>query len=422
MDMLKLVFLAFVLSGHYYEGTMAMGICRFAREFPSKVNWTSLFLKDPAGGKQKVASSGEITTVQSICPLVEVNCTICQGTCRNPNGCPSSNCTKLETCRCNDGFLLKGGECVPEDECGCFIEGEGVLPEGGKYTNENCSEQCVCEEGLLTCNNTCDTNAECRAKNGVRNCYCNDGFKGDGQTCTALPKDCYEAYQTGHRQNGVYTILPKGWPGSAFEVFCDMNRGGWTLFQRRKDGVTNFYRGWEDYKHGFGSVKQGKDFWLGNEKLYYLTKQNTYKLRVDIVASGGAAKHALYDSFRIGNEGSNYRLNIAESTSGGNGGNGFKYSNGKSFSTHDNDHDACGKHNCAQRHRGAWWYNARTCQQCQTTAFCSRFHITSNCKNVCTRANLNGDYKGGNGKNIFWDYYQNCNLRSAEMKIRPSNP
>lgn len=101
--------------------------------------------------------------------------------------------------------------------------------EGGRYTNENCSEQCVCEEDFLNCNNTCDTKAECRAKNGVRKCYCNIGYEGDGKTCTALPKDCYEAYLAGHRKNGVYTILPQGWPGSPFDVSCDMNRGGWTV-------------------------------------------------------------------------------------------------------------------------------------------------------------------------------------------------
>ena len=50
----------------------------------------------------------------------------------------------------------------------------------------------------------------------------------------------------------MYTINPDG--GEAFDVYCDMTNGGWTFFQRRLDNSVYFYRGWADYKAGFGDL------------------------------------------------------------------------------------------------------------------------------------------------------------------------
>lgn len=77
---------------------------------------------------------------------------------------------------------------------------------------------------------------------------------------------------------------------------------------RRVDGVTNFYRNWTSFRNGFGSFNQTRDFWLGNEKLHYLTKQTNYKLRADITTSSGSELYEEYSSFRIGNESTAYVL------------------------------------------------------------------------------------------------------------------
>ncbi|CAG2204986.1 unnamed protein product [Mytilus edulis] len=77
------------------------------------------------------------------------------------------------------------------------------------------------------------------------------------------------------RGSGVYKIYPEGSGQAGFNVYCDMDSenvdGGWTVFQRRLNGEEYFFRGWRDYKEGFGTL-QG-EHWLGNAKLHILTSQ-----------------------------------------------------------------------------------------------------------------------------------------------------
>ena len=75
-----------------------------------------------------------------------------------------------------------------------------------------------------------------------------------------------------------------------FEVYCDQKTagGGWTVFQKRQDGSVDFYRGWSDYKRGFGNLNG--EFWLGLDKIHPLTVSSSNKLRVDLEA-GCAGKH-----------------------------------------------------------------------------------------------------------------------------------
>ena len=66
-------------------------------------------------------------------------------------------------------------------------------------------------------------------------------------------KNCAEVYQSGDRNSGVHKIDPDGL--GEFEVFCDQTTdgGGWTVFQKRMDGSVDFFRGWDEYKQGFGN-------------------------------------------------------------------------------------------------------------------------------------------------------------------------
>ena len=86
----------------------------------------------------------------------------------------------------------------------------------------------------------------------------------------------------------------------------------------------------------------------------------------------------------------------------GDAGDSLGYHNGMKFSTKDRDNDLAYEGSCAQRFKGAWWYQ------------------------TCHYSNLNGLYlrashtSRANGVNWYhWRGYY-YSLQKTEMKIRPS--
>ncbi|XP_046861367.1 angiopoietin-related protein 7-like [Xenia sp. Carnegie-2017] len=208
-------------------------------------------------------------------------------------------------------------------------------------------------------------------------------------------KDCADLYKKGEKKNGVYQINPDG--QGYFKVFCDMKSsgGGWTVFQRRQDGSVNFYRGWKDYKQGFGDLTS--EFWLGLDKIYRLTSARRNKLRVDLGDWSGNKAYVEYDYFAVKNENKKYQLSLGKYS--GNAGDSLSYHNGMAFSTKDSDNDKY-KGNCAINTKGAWWYNR------------------------CNTSNLNGHYysKGySSWSGVVWFRWKNNtkSLKFTEMKLKP---
>ena len=75
-----------------------------------------------------------------------------------------------------------------------------------------------------------------------------------------------------------------------------------------------FKRDWEDYKTGFGFLST--EFWIGNERLSFLTNQVMNELRIDVTLSNGLSVYVNYNSFRISDEWGQYKLVDAEDVSG----------------------------------------------------------------------------------------------------------
>ena len=125
----------------------------------------------------------------------------------------------------------------------------------------------------------------------------------------AVYKNCADVYKSGYKISGVYKIDPDGF--GEFDVFCDHNEtigGGWTVFQRRRDGSVDFYRVWDHYKRGFGSLSG--EFWLGLDKIHRLTANSSNKLRVDLERFSGETAFAEYSSFHVANETAKYKLTL----------------------------------------------------------------------------------------------------------------
>jgi len=130
------------------------------------------------------------------------------------------------------------------------------------------------------------------------------------------------------------------------------------LIQRNLDGSNFFNRTWTEFKEGFGNGKEnGGNFWIGNDVLHLLTKKNAYKLRFELQASSDEWYWAEYKHFRVNHENEHYKLEVS-GFSGNVGYDGMSWSNGRKFTTHDQDHDERVKENCATTTGGGFWYSA----------------------------------------------------------------
>ena len=72
------------------------------------------------------------------------------------------------------------------------------------------------------------------------------------------------------------------------------------------NGSVDFNSPWLDYKDGFGELSG--EFWLGLNKIYRLTSNGSYTLKIDLKSLGGEYKYALYSPFSVGDESSNFIL------------------------------------------------------------------------------------------------------------------
>jgi len=213
-----------------------------------------------------------------------------------------------------------------------------------------------------------------------------------------LPKSCSEVKT---RKSGSYEINVGG---SIVKVYCDMGKdgGGWTVIQRRGHfgHSENFYRGWNDYRNGFGN--QNRDHWLGLKYQNIMTGAQAQQLLITLDDWDGNSIQYTVNNYKISNEANKFKMDYSTMSPDSYS---WSYHKGSKFSTKDQDNDNYGD-NCAERHgKGGWWYNS------------------------CHNSNLNGLYgsRGSSGgKYVHWYHWKvNGNnkgkesLKKTEMKIRP---
>lgn len=208
---------------------------------------------------------------------------------------------------------------------------------------------------------------------------------------------CVDVLMKGHRKDGVYHIRPDQ-QRPMMTVYCDQMRqgGGWTVIQRRINGTVDFYKTWNEYKLGFGSLEG--EFWLGNDNIHFLTSQSV-ELLIEMETFGGVYYYAHYSHFEISNEAAKYQMKIS-GYSGTAGDSMTKLHNGAYFSTKDRNNDP-GANDCANLFNSGWWF-----KQCKD--------VDLNGVYVATKVGI--DHRG-----LKWEHLLGVgnNLKSSEMKIRP---
>uniref|UniRef100_A0AAY5KCN9 Fibrinogen-like protein 1 n=2 Tax=Esox lucius TaxID=8010 RepID=A0AAY5KCN9_ESOLU len=228
-------------------------------------------------------------------------------------------------------------------------------------------------------------------------------------------KDCSEIFKDGNTATGLYMVRPDQSPNS-FMVFCDMSDGGgWTVFQRRRDGTESFDRAWVEYKHGFGDSLSDGEFWLGNDPLHYLTSQGDYDLKINMEDFDGNQRFAKYNNFKVDDEKDQYQLHLGEYT--GNAGDALPEAhppagtkpdgrdfgrNGINFSTYD--HPNTEDEKCIRHDQSGWWFSK------------------------CESGNLNGHYYSGpyqamTDDGVVWYTWHGWwySIKSVVMMIRASD-
>ena len=174
---------------------------------------------------------------------------------------------------------------------------------------------------------------------------------------------------------------------------------GWLVIQRRVNGAVDFYRGWKDYRQGFGYP--AGEFWIGLEVMHNLTKNRTYKLRIDLEDFEGNTRYAEYSTFAISDEAHGHTLSIG--TYSGTAGDALTRHNNKPFLTKDHSERSPKSSICPLFNKGAWWYNA------------------------CYDSNLNGLYHRSStaayGVGVVWRQWKGYrySLQTSIMKIKPVN-
>ncbi|XP_061387717.1 ficolin-1-like [Musca vetustissima] len=172
----------------------------------------------------------------------------------------------------------------------------------------------------------------------------------------------------------------------------------WTTILRRFDGSVDFYRGWNEYRQGFGNPPNG-EFFIGLEKLHELTTAAAnIELKIILRDWQGEERYAIYSAFQIADQSEKYKIKKLGEYSG-TAGDSLSYNRGLKFSTFDADNDNS-RGNCAEALMGAWWFS-----DCSASHFFGAY-------------NTKRESETGGIVWFHWKYSSRYSFKYAEMLIK----
>ncbi|KAL8590153.1 hypothetical protein ACOMHN_010348 [Nucella lapillus] len=253
--------------------------------------------------------------------------------------------------------------CLPDFSCHSFIfqPDRGLCHLGSEPSFTNCSNmQPTANLKHYDMATTCHNGGVLQVGG---TCLCPRAYIGN--ICDIAMTDCSDVSRKAKlKKDGVYWIRPSASP-YPFQVYCRMIKKPRTYFMNRIHNDVNFTRSWDEYKRGFGNMT--KDFWLGLEKLHFLTVSGDYELRFRVRLKSTKNVYQIYKNVVVGDEQQQYRLWLLGDSTRGDLGDCLSSANGSSFSTPDRDNDNNNDTHCASLHQAGFWFHGDNCTLCNPT-------------------------------------------------------
>ncbi|XP_067316854.1 IgGFc-binding protein-like [Anolis sagrei] len=116
----------------------------------------------------------------------------CPASCSDRSAPSTCNMPCVETCQCNEGYVLSTDKCVPVESCGCTHDGLYYKPNEEFWADENCRSYCHCDPklGMVVCQpSNCKASERCTTVDGIRGCH-----PTSYATCTATGDHHYTTF------------------------------------------------------------------------------------------------------------------------------------------------------------------------------------------------------------------------------------
>ncbi|XP_077972409.1 uncharacterized protein LOC120340027 isoform X2 [Styela clava] len=157
-----------------------------------------------------------------------------------------------------------------------------------------------------------------------------------------------------NKEGAVYKLtLPAFLSG--IEVYCS-NHKGWLVLMRYEPNP-DFFRDFtlELYQTDVGKPAED-NYWIGLDNMHKITSYGNYKLKIELTPKIGTVITQVYESFRVGDEASMYKLTIGK----------FDKTESNTligagdFSQHDGAQFVATGGTCASTGGSGWWYYVGT--------------------------------------------------------------